>query len=108
MPVTPLTVATQAHPSLFIVMVVAVSQAPLEWALSSRSCLQMPPVRASCSSDLGSPKPFHGDSGPHLSLSPQIEKLLQQAADKEKEPLTLLELTPIVIWNTDLNRFLKE
>jgi DNA topoisomerase-2 len=38
----------------------------------------------------------------------QIEKLLQQAADKEKELLALLELTPIQIWNTDLDRFLEE
>jgi DNA topoisomerase-2 len=41
-------------------------------------------------------------------LDPQIEKLLQQAADKEKELLALLELTPIQIWNTDLDRFLEE
>ena len=54
------------------------------------------------------PKPFRGDGGLCLSLSPQIEKLLQQVADKEKEPLTLLELTPIVNWNTDLNWFLEE
>ncbi|KAH9963556.1 DNA topoisomerase [Russula dissimulans] len=38
----------------------------------------------------------------------RIEKLLQQAADKEKELLALLELTPIQIWNTDLDRFLEE
>ena len=68
----------------------------------------MPPVGASCGGDLGSPEPFRGDSGPRLSLGPQIEKLLQQAADKEKEPLALLKLTPIKIWNTDLNRFLEE
>jgi DNA topoisomerase-2 len=42
------------------------------------------------------------------SLGPQIEKLLQQAADKEKELLALLELTPTQIWNTDLDRFLEE
>jgi DNA topoisomerase-2 len=34
--------------------------------------------------------------------------LLQQAADKEKELLALLELTPIKIWNTDLDNFLAE
>jgi hypothetical protein len=45
---------------------------------------------------------------PSLFLDPQIEKLLQQAADKEKELLALLELTPIRIWNTDLDRFLEE
>ncbi|KAI9452414.1 DNA topoisomerase [Lactarius psammicola] len=38
----------------------------------------------------------------------KIEKLLQQAADKEKELLALLELTPIKIWNTDLDHFLAE
>ena len=38
----------------------------------------------------------------------QIEKLLQQAADKEAELLALLELTPIKIWNTDLDHFLAE
>ncbi|KAI0264983.1 DNA topoisomerase [Gloeopeniophorella convolvens] len=38
----------------------------------------------------------------------KIEKLLQQAADKEKELLALLELTPIQIWNTDLDNFLEE
>ena len=42
----------------------------------------------------------------HFGL--QIEKLLQQAADKETELLALLELTPIQIWNTDLDRFLEE
>ena len=48
--------------------------------------------------------------GPHSShfLDPQIEKLLQQAADKEKELLALLELTPNQIWNTDLDHFLEE
>jgi hypothetical protein len=48
--------------------------------------------------------------GPRPSLfpDPQIEKLLQQAADKEKELLTLLGLTPNQIWNTDLDRFLEE
>ena len=40
-------------------------------------------------------------------LDPQIEKLLQQAADKEKELLALLELTPNQIWNTDLDHFLR-
>jgi len=68
----------------------------------------MPPVRASCGGDPGLPKPFRGDGGLCLSLSPQIEKLLQQVADKEKEPLTLLKLSLIVIWNTDLNWFLEE
>ena len=43
-----------------------------------------------------------------LTLIFQIEKLLQQAADKEKELLVLLELTPIKIWNTDLDHFLSE
>ncbi|KAN0123255.1 DNA topoisomerase, type IIA-like domain containing protein [Russula decolorans] len=44
-----------------------------------------------------------------LSLTKEkIEKLLQQAADKEKELLALLELTPIQIWNTDLDRFVEE
>ncbi|KAH9992512.1 DNA topoisomerase [Russula compacta] len=38
----------------------------------------------------------------------KIERLLQQAADKEKELLALLELTPIRIWNTDLDRFVEE
>lgn len=45
---------------------------------------------------------------PSPLLGAQIEKLLQQAADKEKELLVLLELTPIQIWNTDLDRFLEE
>ena len=45
----------------------------------------------------------------HLQLlGPQIEKLRQQAADKEKELLALLELTPTQIWNTDLDRFIEE
>jgi hypothetical protein len=43
-----------------------------------------------------------------LFLDLQIEKLLQQAADKEKELLALLELTPNRIWNTDLDHFLEE
>ncbi|KAI0041498.1 type II DNA topoisomerase [Auriscalpium vulgare] len=38
----------------------------------------------------------------------KIEKLLQQAADKEKELIALLELTPIQIWNTDLDNFMAE
>lgn len=38
----------------------------------------------------------------------QIERLLQQAADKEKELLALLERTPISLWNDDLDIFLKE
>jgi hypothetical protein len=44
----------------------------------------------------------------HLHFGLQIEKLLQQAADKEKELLALLELTPTQIWNTDLDCFLEE
>ena len=36
----------------------------------------------------------------------KIEKLLQQAADKEQELMAPLELTPISIWNTDLDEFL--
>ncbi|KAF8139757.1 DNA topoisomerase II [Boletus edulis] len=38
----------------------------------------------------------------------KIEKLLQQAADKEGELLTLLERTPVSLWNDDLDSFLKE
>ncbi|TFY75740.1 hypothetical protein EWM64_g8272 [Hericium alpestre] len=38
----------------------------------------------------------------------KIDKLRQQAAEKEQELLTLLELTPIRIWNTDLDNFLEE
>ncbi|KAH0838728.1 DNA topoisomerase II [Lanmaoa asiatica] len=38
----------------------------------------------------------------------KIEKLLQQAADKEAELLMLLERTPISLWNDDLVSFLKE
>ncbi|KAA1475411.1 type II DNA topoisomerase [Dentipellis sp. KUC8613] len=38
----------------------------------------------------------------------KIEKLKAQAAEKEQELLTLLELTPIRIWNTDLDNFLAE
>lgn len=38
----------------------------------------------------------------------QIEKLLQQAAEKEAELLALLERTPIGLWNEDLDAFLKE
>lgn len=36
----------------------------------------------------------------------QIEKLEQQARDKEAELLVLLELTPVQIWNTDLDKFM--
>ena len=36
----------------------------------------------------------------------QIEKLKQQARDKEIELLALLALTPIQIWQTDLEIFL--
>jgi DNA topoisomerase-2 len=49
-----------------------------------------------------------GGPRPSLFLDPQIEKILQQAADKEKELLALPELTLIQIWNTDLDRFLEE
>ncbi|KAG6334084.1 hypothetical protein ID866_5000 [Astraeus odoratus] len=38
----------------------------------------------------------------------KIEKLLQQAAEKEAELLALLERTPIELWNEDLDNFLKE
>ncbi|KAF8837947.1 type II DNA topoisomerase [Paxillus ammoniavirescens] len=38
----------------------------------------------------------------------KIDKLLQQAADKEAELLALLERTPISLWNDDLDRFLTE
>ena len=38
----------------------------------------------------------------------QIDKLEKQAKDKEVELLALLELTPIRIWNTDLDNFLME
>jgi hypothetical protein len=37
----------------------------------------------------------------------QIEKLKEQADAKEAELLALLELTPIQIWNTDLDNFLE-
>ncbi|KAF8554543.1 type II DNA topoisomerase [Imleria badia] len=37
----------------------------------------------------------------------KIERLLQQAADKEAELLALLERTPISLWNDDLDNFLK-
>lgn len=33
---------------------------------------------------------------------------MQQAADKEKELLALLERTPISLWNDDLDAFLRE
>ncbi|VDC01811.1 unnamed protein product [Peniophora sp. CBMAI 1063] len=36
----------------------------------------------------------------------KIDRLLQQAADKEAELMALLELSPIQIWNTDLDEFL--
>ncbi len=36
----------------------------------------------------------------------QIEKLRQQAADKEAELLALLEVTPKQMWNDDLDNFL--
>ncbi|EIN13330.1 type II DNA topoisomerase [Punctularia strigosozonata HHB-11173 SS5] len=38
----------------------------------------------------------------------KIEKLRQQMGDKEAELLTLLERTPIEIWNEDLDKFLEE
>ncbi|KAI0641129.1 type II DNA topoisomerase [Trametes meyenii] len=38
----------------------------------------------------------------------KIDKLLQQAKEKEIELLTLLELTPIQIWQTDLDVFLEQ
>ncbi|KAI0668658.1 type II DNA topoisomerase [Trametes maxima] len=38
----------------------------------------------------------------------KIDKLLQQAKEKEMELLTLLELTPIQIWQTDLDAFLEQ
>jgi DNA topoisomerase-2 len=37
----------------------------------------------------------------------QIERLRQQAQEKEKELLILLERTPKEMWNTDLDRFLE-
>lgn len=33
-------------------------------------------------------------------------KLLQQARDKEEELFQLLKITPVEIWNTDLDKFL--
>ena len=44
----------------------------------------------------------------HDCFLAQIEKLRKQAADKEAELLRLLELTPIQMWNTDLDAFLEE
>lgn len=38
----------------------------------------------------------------------RIEKLLQQAGDKEVELLALLEKSPIDLWNKDLDDFLVE
>ncbi|OCH88973.1 type II DNA topoisomerase [Obba rivulosa] len=38
----------------------------------------------------------------------KIEKLMQQAQDKETELFALLELTPIQIWQKDLDAFLEE
>ncbi|KAI0706215.1 DNA topoisomerase [Cytidiella melzeri] len=38
----------------------------------------------------------------------KIERLKKQANDKEAELLALLELTPIQMWNTDLDKFLEE
>ncbi|KAH7911821.1 DNA topoisomerase [Hygrophoropsis aurantiaca] len=46
---------------------------------------------------------------PIYSLTKEkIEKLLQQAGEKEAELLALLERTPISLWNEDLDEFLKE
>ena len=38
----------------------------------------------------------------------KIEKLRQQATEKERELLVLLEKSPKDMWNIDLDRFLKE
>ncbi|KAI0791794.1 DNA topoisomerase [Abortiporus biennis] len=38
----------------------------------------------------------------------KIDKLVNQANEKETELMTLLELTPIQIWNTDLDKFVEE
>ncbi|KZT24682.1 type II DNA topoisomerase [Neolentinus lepideus HHB14362 ss-1] len=38
----------------------------------------------------------------------KIERLRQQASEKEQELLALLALTPIQLWNTDLDQFLEE
>jgi len=38
----------------------------------------------------------------------RIDKLLQQAGDKEAELLALLEKSPIDLWNADLDAFLIE
>lgn len=38
----------------------------------------------------------------------KIEKLLEQSRAKEMELLALLELTPIQIWNTDLDNFVAQ
>ncbi|TFK47941.1 type II DNA topoisomerase [Heliocybe sulcata] len=38
----------------------------------------------------------------------KIDKLRQQASEKEQELLALLALTPIQLWNTDLDKFLEE
>ena len=43
-----------------------------------------------------------------MSGTLQIEKLLQQAQEKEMELLALLKLTPIEIWQTDLDAFLAQ
>jgi DNA topoisomerase-2 len=40
--------------------------------------------------------------------SRQVEKLLNERDEKEAELITLLKLTPIDIWNTDLDNFLAE
>ncbi|KAF8264485.1 DNA topoisomerase [Lactarius quietus] len=59
----------------------------------------------------GEPEAASGTSADYdylLGCRSGIERLLQQAADKETELLALLELTPIQIWNTDLDHFLAE
>ncbi|KAH7926207.1 DNA topoisomerase II [Leucogyrophana mollusca] len=46
---------------------------------------------------------------PIYSLTKEkIDKLLQQAAEKEAELLALLERKPVELWNEDLDAFLKE
>ena len=43
-----------------------------------------------------------------LTLEPQIAKLLAQAKEKEQELLAFLEVTPIALWQKDLDRFLAD
>jgi DNA topoisomerase-2 len=40
--------------------------------------------------------------------SRQVEKLLSERDEKEAELITLLKLTPVDIWNTDLDNFVAE